>query len=505
MYGLFTANVNGSRVADLFMLRAPAWAEPTVSVDRILTTAAALVNAPAVRPTSGSGKPTSKDAEGDSFAKVLDAELDAADTTTTAAQPAPAPAATVVPKPAGSEVLAENTAQAASTVATGAEEAFKAALANAAPTVAPGGKAAEPAPTDAAATQTVAPSPTNSAPAAQAIQAAQTAGTAALLAAASGAVANAGKGQTDIAEGETTTTEETITDGSASATAPPSGLDALPVAFVSATNTTIVATTATTDATDRAAAAVGQAAPSLDADPASPPTAHASAQTDTNAPSQDKGAPPKAVAPQAVTQTPAASAATDVAAKAAADVAAPATGASPAPQAGPLSAAAQAPMDAARTAAIPQALQSAPAATLQVYSRIVERADGRAQRFEVRLDPAELGRVDVRIEIGADRKVHAVLAAHDSAALSDLVRGQRALERALSGAGIDLADNGLRFELASDNGRGNASHQQTHDGNSRSGQSNVWRNFEAVTVPVSTETPVATTNTWRPQRLDLVA
>ena len=49
--------------------------------------------------------------------------------------------------------------------------------------------------------------------------------------------------------------------------------------------------------------------------------------------------------------------------------------------------------------------------------------------------------------------------AHDSAALSDLMRGQRALERALADAGIDLADNGVRFELARDNGSGSASQQ----------------------------------------------
>ena len=158
--------------------------------------------------------------------------------------------------------------------------------------------------------------------------------------------------------------------------------------------------------------------------------------------------------------------------------------------------------DSPRGAAVPPQLQSAPAATIQIYNRIIERADGRAQRFEVRLDPAELGRVDVRIEIGADRKVHAVLAAHDSAALSDLVRGQRALERALSDAGIDLADNGVRFELARDNG-GAASQQRESDG--RPPQHNVWRRFETMTLPATEETAVAAQPMWHPQRLDLVA
>lgn len=157
-----------------------------------------------------------------------------------------------------------------------------------------------------------------------------------------------------------------------------------------------------------------------------------------------------------------------------------------------------------RPAAAPPALQSAPAATIQVYTRIIERADGRAQRFEVRLDPAELGRVDVRIEIGADRKVHAVLAAHDSAALTDLMKGQRALERALADAGIDLADKGVRFELASDNGRGGG---QARDGdNARTPSQNVWRSFGAASVAVSAEAAdAASPPAWRMQRLDLVA
>lgn len=154
--------------------------------------------------------------------------------------------------------------------------------------------------------------------------------------------------------------------------------------------------------------------------------------------------------------------------------------------------------EAARAAQTHPALQHAPATTLQVYQRMVERFDGRAQRYEVRLDPAELGRVDVRIEVGADKKVHAVLAAHDSAALSDLMRGQRSLERALSDAGFDLADGGIQFELSSDQGQNSAN--QNSDG----GNANVWRGFKSVDVAVDAQTAAAA-RPWRSSRLDLVA
>lgn len=146
--------------------------------------------------------------------------------------------------------------------------------------------------------------------------------------------------------------------------------------------------------------------------------------------------------------------------------------------------------------------QNAPPATVQVYQRMIERFDGRAQRYEIRLDPAELGRVDVRIEVGADKKVHAVLAAHDSAALTDLMRGQRSLERALSDAGIDVADGGIRFELSNDQNRNSAGDQNASE---RNASTNVWRGFSALNVAVDAQTAEAV-RPWRPSsRLDLVA
>ena len=143
---------------------------------------------------------------------------------------------------------------------------------------------------------------------------------------------------------------------------------------------------------------------------------------------------------------------------------------------------------------------SAPPATLQVYTRFIERFDGRAQRFEVRLDPAELGRIDVRIEVGSDKKVRALLAAHDSAALNDLMRGQRALERMLADAGVDVAEGGITFEMAGDQGR----NAPSEDGRSAPARPDVWRRFGSVDVPVDTEVERAV-RPWLPTRLDLVA
>lgn len=454
-----------------------------------MTTAAALAIEPAVRPTSGNDRTTPTDAGGDSFATVLDAEMDATTEIVPAAQPAPAAANVVPTKPVASGIVVEISA------AIGAENTFKAALANAAPAVV----------ADPAVDQVIVASPTNPAPAAQATQTVQAAAIAALLAATSGAATVANVGEAAPADGEATATE-----GDPSAVALLAGLEATPAVPVVVAATVSVTTAApTTEAGESTASAapVGQAAPSPIADAGADVAAPAPTEIDASAPVDTQAKAPVANEKiNAGANAPQAAAAASAQAAVSADAATPSANASLTPPAN-ATAPAQVTVDAARTPASPPALQSAPAATIQVYTRIIERADGRAQRFEVRLDPAELGRVDVRIEIGADRKVHAVLAAHDSAALSDLVRGQRALERALSGAGIDLADNGVRFELAGDSGRGNAGQQQTNDGNGRSSQSSVWRNFDAVAVPVSEEAAAAATinNSWRPQRLDLVA
>ncbi|MBI1360303.1 MAG: hypothetical protein GC155_08475 [Alphaproteobacteria bacterium] len=159
----------------------------------------------------------------------------------------------------------------------------------------------------------------------------------------------------------------------------------------------------------------------------------------------------------------------------------------------------------ASPATTPAAPAYASSAVLQVATRAIERFDGRAQRFDVRLDPAELGRVDVRIEVGADRKVHAVLAAHDSAALSDLMRGSRALEKALSDAGIDLADNGIRFELSADGGA--AGGQDRSNGWTPQSDGGWGRGASIAGIPVdSADVPVAHIRTGRgAQRLDLMA
>ena len=77
----------------------------------------------------------------------------------------------------------------------------------------------------------------------------------------------------------------------------------------------------------------------------------------------------------------------------------------------------------------------------------MRKFDGGNTRFELRLDPPELGRVEVRMEVSRDHRVTAVIAADSPQALTELARHARDLEQMLHGAGLELSDSGLSFDL----------------------------------------------------------
>jgi len=97
-------------------------------------------------------------------------------------------------------------------------------------------------------------------------------------------------------------------------------------------------------------------------------------------------------------------------------------------------------------AAEENATRAAPAAQ-QIAREIVRRFEGGSTRFELRLDPPELGRIEVKLEVSRDHRVTAVIAADSPQALTDLARHARELEQMLQGAGLELSDNGLSFDL----------------------------------------------------------
>ena len=90
------------------------------------------------------------------------------------------------------------------------------------------------------------------------------------------------------------------------------------------------------------------------------------------------------------------------------------------------------------------------AAIVRLAQQVGAKAGEGLNRFEIRMDPPELGRIEVRLHIDQDNRAHAVLLAERADTLSDLSRAARALERALEDSGLKLAQGGLEFGLKRD-------------------------------------------------------
>jgi flagellar hook-length control protein FliK len=68
-------------------------------------------------------------------------------------------------------------------------------------------------------------------------------------------------------------------------------------------------------------------------------------------------------------------------------------------------------------------------------------------RFEIRLDPADLGRIDVRIDVDRNGHVTSHLMVEKAETLSMLRQDAPQLQRALDDAGFRTGDGGLQFSL----------------------------------------------------------
>lgn len=98
----------------------------------------------------------------------------------------------------------------------------------------------------------------------------------------------------------------------------------------------------------------------------------------------------------------------------------------------------------------PAATAAAQTAALPVTALAVEiaaRASAGKNRFEIRLDPPELGKIDVRLDIDRHGQVTSRLIVEKSETLDLLRRDAPQLERALQDAGLKTSGNGLQFSL----------------------------------------------------------
>ena len=106
----------------------------------------------------------------------------------------------------------------------------------------------------------------------------------------------------------------------------------------------------------------------------------------------------------------------------------------------------------ANTAATLQVAQQASSASTPpdlaalAVSIAAKSKDGQNE-FNIRMEPAELGRVDVRLSVDAAGKAQAHLTADKPQTLQLLQNDKSTLERSLRDAGLDLSNTGLNFSL----------------------------------------------------------
>ena len=138
----------------------------------------------------------------------------------------------------------------------------------------------------------------------------------------------------------------------------------------------------------------------------------------------------------------------------------------------------------------------------RIGEQILERFSGKTSTFEIRLDPPELGKVDVRVEVGADGKVMAVIAARDPTVVDALMRGAKTLENALMQAGLSLSEGGVQVQLD----QRNASAFARDNDNNPDGKNAAPGLSDDLLAEAGTDASIVPVfESWSRRRLDLTA
>ncbi len=102
----------------------------------------------------------------------------------------------------------------------------------------------------------------------------------------------------------------------------------------------------------------------------------------------------------------------------------------------------------------------------QVAFEIVRQFEAGNSRFQIRLDPAELGRIDVQLDVDRAGNVNARMVVERPETLDLMQRDHRSLQQALQQAGLDANRTNLEFSLRQNPFAGDGASDGRHQGQS---------------------------------------
>jgi flagellar hook-length control protein FliK len=154
---------------------------------------------------------------------------------------------------------------------------------------------------------------------------------------------------------------------------------------------------------------------------------------------------------------------------------------------------------AAQTTEAPRAHVAVHAPLALVPIEIGLKAAAGLNRFEIRLDPEELGRIDVRLDLGDDGSVSAKLVVDRVETLALLQRDARTLERAFEQIGLKTSGDGIAMTLR-DPG---SDERERQEQSPTSGRAAFDRRGEIDTTQAPQPETTTLQRWWRPGGVDL--
>ncbi|MDR3498959.1 MAG: flagellar hook-length control protein FliK, partial [Parvibaculum sp.] len=117
-----------------------------------------------------------------------------------------------------------------------------------------------------------------------------------------------------------------------------------------------------------------------------------------------------------------------------------------------------------RIGTLPGQTQPTQVPAMAIALQIAKNLQNGVNSFDIRLDPAEMGRIDIRMAVQRDGTVAAHVTADQKTTLDLLQRDSQSLQQALTDAGLQANSDSLSFSLRDQNSGGNA--QNLASGNS---------------------------------------